>query len=311
MKKVVTFMVILVVGSMVGGMAYANNHVINDGFDSDLSEWSFEDISHTSSCSNPYAEALYDSTNQRAAIHTHSAYGAGTLTQELTTTVLPKRLAATYENSPHYPSGSCNCIIISFFDQYDDVVAYFYYIRDSSVPMYSNVRLIILGKTIDLKFDRKYSSGTVEWIFDLVTNEVRFYWNTELLHTEAITMDYEVSKVELKGSNSCCDGRNDGYAYFDDIVIEPVSGDTDTDSDGDGVINEDDECPGTPEDDVVDSDGCSIAQICPSDHDWKNHGAYVKCVAHTAKFFVAEGLIVDEEKCAIVSEAAQSDVGKK
>ena len=83
------------------------------------------------------------------------------------------------------------------------------------------------------------------------------------------------------------------------------------DADGDGIPNDEDECPDTAEGDIVDDGGCSIAQICDPDMGWKNHGAYVNCVAHTAEDFVAEGLITEEEKDEIVSEAAQSDVGKK
>jgi hypothetical protein len=61
---------------------------------------------------------------------------------------------------------------------------------------------------------------------------------------------------------------------------------------------------------VVNTAGCAIAQLCPCDNAWKNHGAYVSCVAHTAKAFVAEDLITEAEKDAIISEAGQSSCGK-
>lgn len=45
--------------------------------------------------------------------------------------------------------------------------------------------------------------------------------------------------------------------------------------------------------------------------DWKNHGQYVRCVAHESDYLVEEGLITQEEADLFVSSAAQSDVGKK
>jgi len=45
--------------------------------------------------------------------------------------------------------------------------------------------------------------------------------------------------------------------------------------------------------------------------DWKDHGAYVSCVAHASNDFRTTGLITDAEKGAIVSTSAQSGCGKK
>ena len=59
------------------------------------------------------------------------------------------------------------------------------------------------------------------------------------------------------------------------------------------------------------STGCSIADSCPCDNPWKNHGAYVSCVAHTSEDFVAARLITDSDKDNNVSTAAESDCGAK
>jgi hypothetical protein len=88
----------------------------------------------------------------------------------------------------------------------------------------------------------------------------------------------------------------------------------DDDDDGDGVPTNEDACFPTPVGEVVRADGCSISQLCPCEHpivgdEWKNHGAYVSCVAHTAKAFSAMGLIAEGERGAIVSTAAQSNCG--
>lgn len=81
------------------------------------------------------------------------------------------------------------------------------------------------------------------------------------------------------------------------------------DADGDGVDDAADACAATVPGDIVDADGCSIAQRCPCDRDWKNHGTYVSCVSKTANAFAKQGLIGRSEKRAIMSAAARSQCG--
>lgn len=91
----------------------------------------------------------------------------------------------------------------------------------------------------------------------------------------------------------------------------------DDDDDGDGVPDADDVCPGTDLGVGVNTEGCSGEQLvdldCPCEIDppWKNHGQYVSCVAHAAEEQLADGLITQVEKGAIVSERARSGCGKK
>jgi uncharacterized membrane protein len=85
----------------------------------------------------------------------------------------------------------------------------------------------------------------------------------------------------------------------------------DDDVDGDNVNDSVDACPNTATDALVDDTGCALAQLCPCNNDWKNHGAYVKCVAHTANDFRNAGLIGDSEHGVIVSEAGSSSCGAK
>jgi hypothetical protein len=62
-------------------------------------------------------------------------------------------------------------------------------------------------------------------------------------------------------------------------------------------------------------DDCAAArqvpEDCPVDIEWRNHGQFVSCVAKHAEARLAAGHITAEEKDALVSIAAQSDVGKK
>jgi len=89
-----------------------------------------------------------------------------------------------------------------------------------------------------------------------------------------------------------------------------------TDADGDGVGDSLDLCPGTLAGAVVDSTGCSIAQIAPcsgpaSGRTWKNHGQYVSAVAQAAAAFVEQRLISADQAEEIVAQAAQSNCGAK
>lgn len=96
-----------------------------------------------------------------------------------------------------------------------------------------------------------------------------------------------------------------------DIDQDGAGDECDTDDDNDGVLDADDQCPLTSSDEIVNDSGCSAADICPCENKWKNHGAYVKCVAHATKDFVSEGLISETMKGEIVSAAAQSNCGHK
>jgi hypothetical protein len=130
--------------------------------------------------------------------------------------------------------------------------------------------------------------------------------------------------TEGDGTGNACDSDDDNDDVLDgsdNCPLQPNLDQADTDGDGagnacdtddddDGVLDGFDSCPGTLAGEVVNTAGCAIAQLCPCDNAWKNHGAYVSCVAHTAKAFVAEDLITEAEKDAIISEAGQSSCGK-
>jgi hypothetical protein len=83
-----------------------------------------------------------------------------------------------------------------------------------------------------------------------------------------------------------------------------------SDSDGDGIDDADDACPGTGAGDLVDTNGCSIEDLCPCNNDWRNHGAYVSCVDYATHDFVKKDLISNRERGSIVSAAARSSCGQ-
>jgi hypothetical protein len=86
------------------------------------------------------------------------------------------------------------------------------------------------------------------------------------------------------------------------------------DSDGDGVPDGLDLCPNTPPGAIVNTNGCSIAQLVPcagprSGGTWRNHGEYVLTVIETATDFLKADLITRREWAQIVSRAARSKCG--
>ena len=85
----------------------------------------------------------------------------------------------------------------------------------------------------------------------------------------------------------------------------------DPDADNDGVADANDVCPASPSGARVNGAGCCVTQVCPCSNPWKNHGAYVSCVAKATDAFVAEGLMTLAEKDAVVSAAARSTCGFK
>jgi len=131
------------------------------------------------------------------------------------------------------------------------------------------------------------------------------------------------------GAGDACDDDDDGDTVSDIVDNCPLdanldqfdtdgdgAGDAcDDDVDGDGVLDAEDSCVPSPVGDVVNGDGCAVSDLCPCVHDsgdlWKNHGAYVKCVAHVTEAFVVDGLFSEVEKDAIVSDAGASECGQK
>ncbi|RZB38447.1 MAG: hypothetical protein SRB2_00195 [Desulfobacteraceae bacterium Eth-SRB2] len=112
---------------------------------------------------------------------------------------------------------------------------------------------------------------------------------------------------DLDGQGDACDIDDDDDGVPDELDNCPLSTNADqVDSD-----DADDQRLSIPSGDIVNYLGCSINDLCPCDNEWKNHGAYVKCVAHRSEEFLSEGLITELQKDAVVSNAAESDCGHK
>lgn len=100
--------------------------------------------------------------------------------------------------------------------------------------------------------------------------------------------------VETQGADADCG------TGIDDLTWEW------SDDDGDGVDDWEDSCWGTAEGDVIDADGCSVADYCPCD-EMDTHGAYQSCVVDAVKDFVDQGLLSKSEGKDLRVEAAHAE----
>ncbi len=127
---------------------------------------------------------------------------------------------------------------------------------------------------------------------------------------------------DFDGMGDACDIDDDNDAVADDSDNCPLNynpgqsdqdgngqGDVcDSDIDGDGVLNNEDDCAATPADQAITPMGCSgsqyVALQCVRDN-FVQHGQYVSCVAHTAKYLIDIRVITIKEKSVFVKEAAK------
>jgi hypothetical protein len=188
------------------------------------SDWIFEDFSRTYGCPTAYSE--WYTENGRLVLHSHSRYGRGRLYKDVS--FVPNVIEVKYE--AYSPSGHCNELEVIFTTFNGLKVAHLDYGEDSFVPAYSRMRITLLGEEFRIPFSSLYSKGVIKFVFDWGNREARavFYdysgrsYVLATKHIDDSMLGISISRVELKVNNSCCDGRNDAYSYFDYVRVNGV-----------------------------------------------------------------------------------------
>ena len=225
------------------------NVILNGDFSTDLDFWTFEDASELYNCPPPYAEAY--SQDGHAVIHGYSCTSDGRLHQYF------DPMNPSYFSVEYDLDGNCSWITMDLYNLDERVLSFRAY-RDTLLGRYrSELTLhgtyVLLGALVD--------PGKLEVYFDYDNMKVDIYLNNQLKGTLSISDAMIVDKLTLLASNRCHDGRNDVYGYFDNVVLFF------SDSDGDGIQDNEDNCPMTSNPDQLNNDGDSQGDICDPDDD--------------------------------------------
>ena len=138
-------------------------------------------------------------------------------------------------------------------------------------------------------FDESSGDPIYRWYFPGIIDEVE-------LVDRALSGPEVQSIVNAGSAGKCTDEDGDGFPPSEDCD------ETDPSINPNAV-----ELPGNLIDENCDGD----LGACSPCLDWKNHGEYVRCVAHAVEALVASGAITEGQGDDLVANAARSNIGKK
>ena len=199
--------------------AMAEEHTIirNGHFDNGLQDWSFTDASYLDGCAaDPSSDASV--VSGRAVIHAYSCMSIGRLQQARGVVENP-----TYFSTDYELTGDCSRLSIILYHGVQEVFK-FTTMRDSAVPANSETDVFMYGVEEWTAAGETLSPGTVAVAFDYNTGQALVRLNDELKVSIALPGNVLIDRVTLEGSHECNDGRDDGYAYFDKVILNETVG---------------------------------------------------------------------------------------
>jgi uncharacterized repeat protein (TIGR03803 family) len=156
------------------------------------------------------------------------------------------------------------------------------------------------------------AAGTKPLLFQWLKNGTNITDAQDILGSSSATLTLSNVGVSDSGNFSVIINNVSGTVTSSVAALSVIE----IDSDGDGVPDELDQCPGTVGGSPVDGQGCSIEQLAPctgpaTGGKWKNHGEYLGAVSGAIKDFLTQRIINTQEARKIFAEAAQSGCGKR
>lgn len=200
----------------LGGMpaSGSDNLIVNGDFSVGLSEWTFrEDSFPADGCPEAWAEAYV--ADEQSCIHGHYAYGLGVLRQGF------PEVSLTAFSFGWQLDGDCTIAGANLYSG-DQRILQFGTRHDITFPEDGNAWVALEETTHEIEEPLEHGSFNAAFNYtDLKASFTVESDKGQYSFSMPISPSCPVDAVELWLHHHACDGRNDGYGYFDNVVLVP------------------------------------------------------------------------------------------
>ena len=198
----------------------------NCDFSNGLADWTFENASTTyPGCASAgmYANADASVFDGMGRIHVYSAYGTGYLRQTFQE-VQPAEISFYYRTGADPAGYTPGCGRGTLFLYHGGQEVFMYTATNFTHAENSGTAARFLGELHAIRVNTSITEGTVKVTLDYSGGQVQVWVNGNLETSFSIPLgaDVKVDRIELFAFNSCCDGRNNQYSLFDNIIVRGV-----------------------------------------------------------------------------------------